>query len=262
MFKFVLFFLLAVHHVMTVEIFIARMLLIASNNPTISVKNDGDSSSKGITDFGKEDPACAKNALTRKLDNGGEDIFYYGETLSYRWKRSMKLYEQGKINGRMIIKYQDDKYDKVDATFNLCEPQKQYKNVDAGNSKSELAREIFKTVFIRSYSEFWECIEPKTVSVGDKYFWERDMVDFIHCDANATIRFELFATTDADCGTGGSGESFTNNVMRVLFNVFFDDCDGKKYDVFKGLPKAIINQAKLAAAKEILDEVANNPVIL
>ncbi|XP_043483408.1 uncharacterized protein LOC122511905 [Leptopilina heterotoma] len=174
----------------------------------------------------------------------------------------MKLFQQNKINGRMIMKYEDDKFEAVDVLFNICKPEGRHDNVDAKNAKSALAREIFKTVFIRSYSKFWECIEPKTVDVGDKYYWDRGMEDFIHCNANATIRFELFATVDADCGVGGSGESFTTNVLRVIFNVFFDNCDGKKYDIFKGFPKAVINQAKLESAKEIIDEVANNPVIL
>lgn len=82
---------------MTVEIFIARMLVISSHNSITSVSRKGDSSSKNITDFGKEDPACAKNALTQRLDNIKEDKFYYGENLSFRWKTTMKLYEQNKI---------------------------------------------------------------------------------------------------------------------------------------------------------------------
>lgn len=40
---------------MTVEIFIARMLVISSHNSITSVSRKGDSSSKNITDFGKED---------------------------------------------------------------------------------------------------------------------------------------------------------------------------------------------------------------
>lgn len=92
------------------------------------------------------------------------------------------------------MKYQDNKYETVDAMFNLCKPQPQYVTADAGNAKSVLAREIFYTVFIKSYSEFWECIEPK-VNISSKisstfttfYFLKYDKLLYIYIISNEIV---------------------------------------------------------------------------
>lgn len=98
--------------------------------------------------------------------------------------------------------------------------------------------------------------------MDSRYSWERGSIDSIPCGVNATIRIDLYSIVDADCGVGGSGESFYHNPFRVFFNAMFDNCDGKKYLVFKGLPKSVINIAKLEAAAEILNELAENPIIV
>lgn len=65
-------------------------------------------------------------------------------------------------------------------------------------------------------------------------------------------------------GGGADDRNSKSEFARaVFFETFvFDNCDGKKYDVFKGLSKATLARAKVNVAKDILDELANNPVLV
>lgn len=98
--------------------------------------------------------------------------------------------------------------------------------------------------------------------MGDAYFFEHKQVDFIQCDALATIKFELYSTYAADCGVGGSGEKDKNTILRVFLNTKFYDCDGTKYAAFAGYPPEIVSAAKLGQAKNITDHLAKLPLNL
>ncbi|XP_043483230.1 uncharacterized protein LOC122511807 [Leptopilina heterotoma] len=257
-----LLFFIIVHNAVSLDVYLARMILISDNtnfNEYSRVKKTDGTVGAKIKD--SDDCRCDKSAKTTQTLGGGtrEGRFTFGENLNFKWINSLRLYEQHKLNGRMTITYENNKHKKTETAFTLCKPI--YKRIDPKTAESAFARDLFFKIFIKKYLS-WECIDPMDVRVDDTYFFEYDQKNFIHCDALATITFELKAEYSADCGIGGSGESFNLDTLRVFFNTKFYDCDGTKYLPFADFDPNMLTMAKLAQAKNFTEHLAKLPLNL
>lgn len=60
----------------------------------------------------------------------------------------------------MTITYENNKHKKIITRFTICKP---YADLDPDDEESEFARQIFFKIFVKGYSEFWDCLEPKVL---------------------------------------------------------------------------------------------------
>ncbi|XP_051173044.1 uncharacterized protein LOC127289260 [Leptopilina boulardi] len=250
-------FLLIFKYVVCMEIFLARVQVMEESDPSknyyFKIKKVGNSNAINVTN--SNDKCSNEDEALRTLGNSAEKKYMYGQELDLTWKKVLNLYDQHQLKGHMSIKYESKKHNDVNTYFTLC---KDIHQIAPKNAASAFAREIFYKIFITKQEH---CIEKRTVKVGDNYYFERNKLDFAYCDANATIRIDLFETNSADCGIGGSGEDFTYNTLRVFFNVKFDDCDGKKYAPFASFPQDLLYMTKLSNADKICTSLSKNPII-
>ncbi|XP_051172958.1 uncharacterized protein LOC127289202 isoform X1 [Leptopilina boulardi] len=260
--KILLLLLITVHSVISMEIFLARMMLMVDTSPStnkyLRFEKIGNTVGKNI--ISNYTCSCRESGLMQSLGNELHKKYVFGEDLNLNWINGLRLYDQEDFYGRMIIKYESNKYPEVNTPFKVCKDP-----LTKEDDKMTLARDIFFKIFVQRLEKFWDCVaEKNTVNVADKYYWELSKRGFTHCDVNASIRFEMKSKIVGNCGVtgGGAGETHIYNTLRVVFNVKFDDCDGKKWAPFKGLSPRILAQAKLEESLEVTQEISKNPIIL
>ncbi|XP_051172960.1 uncharacterized protein LOC127289203 [Leptopilina boulardi] len=258
--KILLLLLITVNSVISMEIFLARMMLMVDTNPLTNkiIRFEKIGNTIGNNNISNDTTSSRESDLMQSLGNELHKKYVFGEKLKLKWINGLRLYNQHDFYGRMIIKYESNKYPEVNTPFSVCKDLTRKED-----DKMSLARDIFFQVFIKRLEKFYDCVEAEnTVNVGDKFYWELSKLDFTHCNVNATIRFEMNSKIAADCGIGGSGEIIDYKTLRVLFNVKFDDCDGKKWAPFKGFSRSILAQAKLGDSLDVTQEISKNPIIL
>ncbi|XP_051172959.1 uncharacterized protein LOC127289202 isoform X2 [Leptopilina boulardi] len=228
--KILLLLLITVHSVISMEIFLARMMLMVDTSPStnkyLRFEKIGNTVGKNI--ISNYTCSCRESGLMQSLGNELHKKYVFGEDLNLNWINGLRLYDQEDFYGRMIIKYESNKYPEVNTPFKVCKDP-----LTKEDDKMTLARDIFFKIFVQRLEKFWDCVAEKSKIVGN-------------------------------CGVtgGGAGETHIYNTLRVVFNVKFDDCDGKKWAPFKGLSPRILAQAKLEESLEVTQEISKNPIIL